>query len=216
MTQFDGNNQFFTWICFSDEAIFELSRSVNRHNMRYWTDQNPHWMRDYHTQYPEKVNVWAGILYNHIIGLFFIDGNLTAVNYLNLLRNRIIPRIQNVVGDAFEHVWFQHDGTPAHFALNVRNFLNETFVGQWIDRRGAIEWPPRSPYLSPLDFFYWGYLKSKIYETKPTSVDDLKERILNVSNLITPEILRNVTDTFYFRLGHCQVAEGHQFEHLIN
>jgi len=51
---------------------------------------------------------------------------------------------------------------------------------------------------------------------KPTSRDNLKERILNVSNLITPEILRNVTDTFYFCLGRCQVTEGHQFEHLIN
>lgn len=55
-----------------------------------------------------------------------------------------------------------------------------------------IEWPPRSSDLSPLEFFYWGYLKNKVYETKPTSVDDLKEKILNVSNLITPEILRIV------------------------
>ncbi|EFN68079.1 hypothetical protein EAG_05235, partial [Camponotus floridanus] len=97
MARFDGNNQFFTWICFSDEATFELNGSVNRHNMRYWADENPHWMRDCHTQYPEKVNVWAGILCNRIIGPFFIDGNITAESYLDLLRNRIIPGIQNIV-----------------------------------------------------------------------------------------------------------------------
>jgi hypothetical protein len=92
MARFDSNNQFFTWICFSDEATFQLNGSVNQHNMRYWADQNPHWMRDCYTQYLEKVNVWAGILCNRIIGLFFIDGNVTAENYLNLLRKQIIPK----------------------------------------------------------------------------------------------------------------------------
>ncbi|XP_018358516.1 PREDICTED: uncharacterized protein LOC108758200 [Trachymyrmex cornetzi] len=49
MIKFDDNNQFFNWICFSDEATFELSGSVNRQNMRYWADENPHWMRESHT-----------------------------------------------------------------------------------------------------------------------------------------------------------------------
>ncbi|EFN75055.1 hypothetical protein EAI_00917, partial [Harpegnathos saltator] len=60
MTRFDGNNQFFTWICFSDETTFELNGLVNRHNLRYWTDENPYWMRNCHTQYPQKINVLAG------------------------------------------------------------------------------------------------------------------------------------------------------------
>lgn len=53
--------------------------------MRYWADENPHWMRDSHTQYKQKVNVWAGILCNEIVGPFFIDGNLTAEKYLDML-----------------------------------------------------------------------------------------------------------------------------------
>ncbi|XP_011860094.1 PREDICTED: uncharacterized protein LOC105557457 [Vollenhovia emeryi] len=167
MLQFDRNNQFLFWTCFSDEATFELSGSVNRHNMRYWTDENPHWMREHRTQYPEKVNVWAGILCNRIIGPFFIDGNLTSEKYVNLLNDNIIPAIQAIVGDAFENVWFQQDGAQVHFTLIVRNVLNNVFPDRWIGRRGTIEWPPRSPDLSPLDFFYWGYLKSKVFETKP-------------------------------------------------
>ncbi|EFN80241.1 hypothetical protein EAI_05895, partial [Harpegnathos saltator] len=121
MIRFDDNNQFFTWICFSDETIFELNGSVNRYNLRYWTDENPHWTRDYHTQYLQKINVWAGIFSNSIIGSFFLDGNL--------LQNRVVPAIRNIVGDAFGHVLFQQDGAPPHFDLNVRHFLHETFVG---------------------------------------------------------------------------------------
>jgi len=39
-------------IVFSDEATFELTGNVNRHNGRYWSDVNPHWKRDNHTQHP--------------------------------------------------------------------------------------------------------------------------------------------------------------------
>lgn len=133
--------------------------------MRYWADENPHWMRDCNTQYPQKVNVWAGILCNRIVGPFFIDGNLNAQKYVNMLNDEIIPAIQEIVEHAFDHVWFQQDGAQMHYALIVRNLLNNIFPRRWIGRRGALEWPPRSPNLT-LDFFYWGYLKSKVY-TKP-------------------------------------------------
>ncbi|KMQ82140.1 transposable element tc3 transposase, partial [Lasius niger] len=103
MTRFADNRQFFNWICFSDEATFELNGSVNRQNMRYWADENPHWMRDSHTQYPQKVNVWAGIILNRIIGPFFIEGNINSQNYCNLLRNQVIPAIQDIAGEAFHN-----------------------------------------------------------------------------------------------------------------
>jgi len=215
MTRLADNHQFFNWICFSDEATFELNGSVNRQNMRYWADENPHWMRDSHTQYPQKVNVWAGIILNRIIGPFFIEGNINSQNYCNLLRNQVIPAIEDIVGDAFHNVWFQQDGAPAHFSLEARNILNNVFTDRWIGRRGTIEWPPRSPDLNPLDFFYWGYLKTKVYETRFENLEELREKIVNVSNSITPDFLTNVIDTFYVRLGYCQVVEGHQFEHLI-
>ena len=39
------------------------------------------------------------------------------------------------------------------------------------------QWPPRSPDLNPLDYFLQGYLKSKEYNSLPTTLDDLKENI---------------------------------------
>jgi len=185
MTRLADNHQFFNWICFSDEATFELNGSVNRQNMRYWADEHPHWMRDSHTQYPQKVNVWAGIILNRIIGPLFIEGNINSQNYCNLLRNQVIPAIEDIVGDAFHNVWFQQDGAPTHFSLEARNILNNVFTNRWIGRRGTIEWPPRSPDLNPLDFFYWGYLKTKVYETRFENLEELREEIVNVSNSIT-------------------------------
>ncbi|KAJ4432790.1 hypothetical protein ANN_21429 [Periplaneta americana] len=49
--------------------------------------------------------------------------------------------------------------------------LNEQFSGHWIGRRGPVEWPARSPDLTPLDFFFWGYIKNLIYEDKIENMD---------------------------------------------
>ena len=40
-----------------------------------------------------------------------------------------------------------------------------------------MEWSPRSPDLSPLDFFYWGMLKEKVYSMKITYLNHMRERI---------------------------------------
>ena len=42
------------------------------------------------------------------------------------------------------------DGAPPHYANSIRNLMN-TLPGDWIDRRGTIEWAPRSPNLTPMD-----------------------------------------------------------------
>ena len=53
-------------------------------------------------------------------------------------------------------MWFQHDGTPAHNAVNARRHLNEVFGNRWIGRNGPVAGPARSPDLTPLDFYLWG------------------------------------------------------------
>ncbi|KAJ8262042.1 hypothetical protein GJAV_G00161420 [Gymnothorax javanicus] len=40
-----------------------------------------------------------------------------------------------------------------------------------------VKWTPRSPDLTPLDYFLWGHLKSKVYVTLPADLDDLERRI---------------------------------------
>ena len=40
-----------------------------------------------------------------------------------------------------------------------------------------IEWPPRSPDLTLLDFFLWGYIKSEVYRTPLASLQVLGRRI---------------------------------------
>jgi hypothetical protein len=44
-----------------------------------------------------------------------------------------------------QDIWFQQAAAPPHFGINVRQYLDATFPGRCVGRRGAIEWPPRSP-----------------------------------------------------------------------
>ncbi|KAJ8944596.1 hypothetical protein NQ318_006010 [Aromia moschata] len=80
-------------ICFSDECTFYLNGKVNKRNCRYWSDFNPHIIREGHTQYPQIVNVWAGILGNTIIGPLFINENLNGEIYTEMLDRAIEPLI---------------------------------------------------------------------------------------------------------------------------
>lgn len=221
MAKCDENPDFSKYIIFSDEATFYLSGHVNRQNVRYWSDTNPHWIQTCHTQHPQKVNVWVGIVQNRVVGPYFFDQNLTGQLYLEFLQNRLIPDLidlfpeDNNINQLNILLWFQQDGAPPHYARAVRNYLDAVFPNKWIGRRGAIEWPARSPDLTPLDYFLWGYLKSKVYVDRPENLDSLKERIsLEMSN-ITEDMLQNVKEEFYYRLGYCQQVNGGQFQHLI-
>ncbi|KDR20859.1 hypothetical protein L798_04664, partial [Zootermopsis nevadensis] len=51
---------------------------------------------------------------------------------------------------------FQQDGAPPHFHTDVRACLDLHFPSRWIRRAGPIAWPPRSPDLTPADFFPLG------------------------------------------------------------
>lgn len=115
-----------------------LNGNLNRHNCRYWSDNNPHWKREAHSQHPQKVNVWVGLIGTNVIGPFVIEENLNGDIYRNLLVDRIIPAIQNL-GLNFDSVWCQQDGAPRHYAVYVRDLFDQTFRERWIGRRGRIE-----------------------------------------------------------------------------
>lgn len=60
--------------------------------------------------------------------------------------------LENVELETRIRMWFQQDGAPAHRSQLIQNYLNNRFPNRWIGNR-THEWPPRSPDLTPLDFF---------------------------------------------------------------
>lgn len=79
-------------------------------NFHVWQKNNPHVIHQHHHQYRYTVNVWAGIVHNEIIGPYILEA------FPDLL--------DDVPLDIRRKLRFQHDGTPAHYALNVKSFLD--------------------------------------------------------------------------------------------
>lgn len=79
-----------------------------------------------------------------------------------------------------------------------------------------IEWPPRSPDLTPLDYFLWGHLKNVVYKTRPPNLEVLRERIeVECRRIEEADILHNVLNAFPQYLAYCQEVNGRHFKHLI-
>ncbi|GBN54180.1 hypothetical protein AVEN_36177-2 [Araneus ventricosus] len=88
-------------------------------------------------------------------------------------------------------MWFQHDGPPA---IDVRLHLNATYGQQWVGRGGPVLWPARSPDLTCLDYFLWGYVKSLVYETPVNNAEDIVASIAAAAGEVqdTPDIFSDV------------------------
>lgn len=214
------NPTFTKDILVCDESCFTRNGIMNFRNMHYWHIENPHAIRRTNFQQTFSVNVWAGLVNNMLIGPFVLPNRLNGANYLNFLRNDLPILLEDVPLDVRQRMWFLHDGCPAHFSLQVRNHLNHVFGNKWIGRGGPVAWPPRSPDLTPLDFFLWGYMKSLVYvdnQQEIETVENLQNRIELAAAHIRGQqiVLNNVNASWIRRAEKCIECRGGQFQHLL-
>ena len=93
-----------------------------------------------------------------------------------------------------------------HWALVTRDFMNQSLPNKWIGRASdedaaLIHWPPRSPDLTPLDFYLLGFIKTKVYTSPmPKNLTQLRQRIKYVIEEITPATLKRVWGNLERRL----------------
>jgi hypothetical protein len=108
--------------------------------------------------------------------------------------------------------WFQQDGAPPHFGNIVRQFLNERFLNKWIGRGGFLSWPPRSPDLTPLDFFLWDYVNNIVYQEKIADLRTLRHRITEAVATVTEVTLVNTWREIEYRFDVCRATNGAHIE----
>lgn len=208
------NPFFFMNVLFSDEATFHNNGCVNKHNFHYYATENPRMIREIDHQRRWSINVWGGILGECIVGPFFFNGHLTGQMYYQFLTNDLPVLLLNPPMQA-QNMWLQQDGAPAHYSLQVRALLDNIYTNRWIGRGGPVRWPARSPDLTKLDFFLWGYVKDLVYKEPPTTEQNMRQRIMDAFATISPAILRDVDRSFQVRVNKCLEQNGRHFEHLL-
>lgn len=206
---------FHRKILFSDECTFKSDAEVNTWNCRYWAAQNPHWLRDVDHQHVWKINVWCGILDDRIVGPIFYEENLNGAKYASIIENDLAALLDELPLQYRVGMWFQQDGCPSHTSIVARNKLNAMFPGQWIGKYGPVNFPPRSPDLTVLDYYLWGRIKDIVYTRRPTTREDMMERIRTAMASLEPAEIRRAVDCFRGRIRLCAQQNGAHLEHLF-
>jgi hypothetical protein len=126
------------------------------------------------------------LVWHHVQPFFFAEKAVTGSAYLDMLQLYAFPQLEHLQPNVF----FQQDRAPLRWSLDVRRALNATFPGRWTGRDGPTDWHPRSPDITPLNFFLWGYVKDRIYGTEERDLGELRARTVEAVRIITPDMLQ--------------------------
>ena len=104
----------------------------------------------------------AAILWYGVTKPFLVSNDGVKVNkeyYYRHLCKELFPAIEK---DVRRDDWiFAQNGAPSHRSHLVQDFLRTKLKCRFIP---AKERPPPSPDVNPLDYFYWKFVKTKVYE----------------------------------------------------
>jgi hypothetical protein len=206
LAKLDYDESFLDHTFFSDEAHFHLCGYVNQQNYRFWATEKP----DFSIQAPlhsQRITVWAAISRKHVIGPVFLNENVNADVYSEIIRNHLFPGLRH--HKLVKKAWFQQDGATPHTANRVLELLR-TKLGDRIISKGL--WPPRSPDLTPCDYFLWGFLKDRVYIQRPKNLAELRESIEENFKWVNKEMLQRVSKNLISRLRTCLDHNGAHIE----
>jgi len=144
------------------------------------------------------MTVWCGMTATRVIGPYLLRDTMNAERYFQMLEDYVWPIVYG--WENIDELVFMHDDAPPYFALSVRAWLDQKFLGRWLGRRGPHEWPARSPDLTPCDFFLWGWAKEKVYRVKPRTLEKLEDRIRNVITNVPHDFLQKTVESIPGRL----------------
>jgi hypothetical protein len=204
-------------ILFTDEATFTRDGINNTRNSHTWAHQNPRNITVRRYQHRYSVNVWRGLIDNYLIRPHF-KGHLTGASYREFLQSHLPLYLEDVLLAIHHHLWMRYDGAPPHTTREVTALVNQHFADWWLRRGGPVPWPPQSPYLSPLDFFVWGCMKSRVYlNGRPDTREQLMQRTNEAAVSIRNELVSmQWMQSLEVRLVACVQARGGHFEQYIH
>ena len=215
--------RFLESLVIGDEACFCMNSSLSTHNILQYA---PRGEKPVDFSYEkkdcrQKLTVWIGMIGDGtLLGPFFFQQNINGERYLQMINDQIVPvldereRFRRQQNGRFRHLWWAQDGAPPHRSRVVMARLQELFGDRIVALNQPVEWPPRSPDLTPLDFFVWGYLKTKVFQSPPANLIELQERITRETNDLREDrqLLRRVFRGMLHRAEKCLERLGGHVE----
>jgi len=197
-------------IIFSDEKNFCLDKFSNRRNSRYLDFGNTPDSVKYcpKTKKPQSVMVLGVVGSDGKVcpPIFIPEGlRVNTEVYLRLLIDHVIPWIKANYQEG--EYTFQQDSAPAHGSKKTQQFLSEE-VRFWSKKI----WPPNSPDINLLDYYWWGRVEPISNATSHKNLESLKASISAAWASIRPEEIRKAASRFRPRLEAIIAAGGGHIE----
>jgi len=126
---------------------------------------------------------------------------LSIKNYVNQLTD-----------DELDTGYYQQDGATCHTSNASMREIESFFQGRIISKN---LWTPRSPVLTPADFFLFCLLKGKVYKNTPRTIEQLKDAIRKEVQAVNVDILGKVFQNLEKRIQVCLDVKGDQFQHRL-
>ncbi|QQP39553.1 Putative transposable element [Caligus rogercresseyi] len=136
---------------------------------------------------------------------FPTDYRLTAADYIEILRTKFIPWVQENFPDW--NVVLQQDGAPVHTAR-----ATQVFVGQEMDIWTKDLWPPQSPDANPLDYVFWPHIESKACKLCHPNIATLKAAVNQEWAGMDEDFVVKICQAFRKRLMAIVAANGGYIE----
>jgi hypothetical protein len=102
-----------------------------------------------------------------------------------------------------------------HYTTQAQQVLDRRYPHSWIGCGGPINWPARSPDLTPLGYFLWGHVKNYVYREPVNSLEQLDDRLHEALARITPQMIQGAQVSLIRRARLCIQNDGGHFEQLL-
>jgi transposase len=188
-------NDFWRSIIFSDESHFPLANT--RENAFIWRPQgqrfNHRYTRKFRYSEKRSVYVWGSFNYYSKGPLINIVGRLNSISYVNILRQNLLP----IIEDEFEgYCLFQQDNAPPHIANNTQHFMQENDIN-------LLDWPSNSADLNPIENL-WARVKYALRRGPlRRNLPDLTESVQEIWRNIPDELIEELAESMPRRLQMC-------------
>ena len=78
-----------------------------------------------------------------------------------------------------------------------------------------VKWPPYSPDLNPLVYFFWSYAMVHVRRRKPATINELKESVKDVARTVLEHTIQDVVANIRKRCKACVLPDGDCFKYLL-